>query len=159
MSKYDELCARLEAPAVLDSFIDPQSARAAMLEAAAAIRELTAERDAALSAASQQDKLREVTLATLRGVSADLEAAEAKVAELTALVSASEAERYRSCGELMLRAEAAEARVAELEGALLNIDALDPEQHIDGCSMGVIRGLVLRMGALARTAIRKGGEG
>jgi hypothetical protein len=46
MTKYTDLCARLEAPAVLDSFIDPQSARAAMLEAAAAIRELEAERDA-----------------------------------------------------------------------------------------------------------------
>ncbi len=52
----------------------------------------------------------------------------------------------------------AEARVAELEGALLNIDALDPEQHIDGCSMGVIRGLVLRMGSIARTALSKIGE-
>jgi len=46
------------------------------------VAELVEERDAALSAASQQDKLREVTLATLRGVSANLEAAEAKVAEL-----------------------------------------------------------------------------
>jgi hypothetical protein len=44
--------------------------------------ELTKERDEALSAARQQDKLREATLATLRGVSAEFEAAEAKLALL-----------------------------------------------------------------------------
>ena len=52
---------------------------------AAQVAELTRERDEALSAARQQDKLREATLATLRGVSADLEAAEAKVARLEAM--------------------------------------------------------------------------
>jgi hypothetical protein len=49
---------------------------------AAQVAELTRERDDALSAARQRGKLREATLATLRGVSADLEAAEAKVARL-----------------------------------------------------------------------------
>jgi hypothetical protein len=55
------------------------SAEAAAL--AAQVAELTAERDEALSAARQQDKLREATLGTLRSVSAALEAAEAKVAQ------------------------------------------------------------------------------
>ena len=48
----------------------------------AQVAELTRERDEALSAARQQDKLREATLGTLRSVSAALDAAEAKAARL-----------------------------------------------------------------------------
>jgi chromosome segregation ATPase len=62
--------------------------------------------------------------------------------------------------EMTARAEAAEATVASLKeqveamrGALKNIDALDPEKHIDGCSVNVLRGLVLRMGEIARAAL------
>ena len=51
-----------------------------------------------------------------------------ELAEARAMVSASEVERYRSCGELLLRAEAAEAasaskdeRIAALERALDDI--------------------------------------
>ncbi|MBA4282021.1 hypothetical protein [Ralstonia sp.] len=63
--------------AYLTRMVDAGAALTALSEQVA---ELTKERDEALSAARQQDKLREATLATLRGVSADLEAAEAKVA-------------------------------------------------------------------------------
>jgi len=89
--KYTDLCARLEAPAVLDSFIDPQSARAAMLEAAAAIRELEAEGDKNWSKylserdARMASNMREATW------QARAEAAEARAAELTR--DAGEAER------------------------------------------------------------------
>ena len=52
---------------------------------------------------------------------------------------------------------ALEQKVQELVEALREIDALDPEVgHIGACSESAIRGLVLRMGSIARTAIRKG---
>jgi hypothetical protein len=60
--------------------ITAMSAEAAELKAQVA--ELTKERDEALSAARQQDKLREATLRPLRSVSAARVAAEAKVARL-----------------------------------------------------------------------------
>lgn len=44
-------------------------------------------------------------------------------------------------------------KVARLEGALKVIDALDPEQQINGFSENALRGLVLRMGSTARAAI------
>lgn len=61
---------------------------------------------------------------------------------------------------------ALEAQVARLVGALNEIDALDPEHLIDGCSQAALRGLVLRMGEIARAALaevqadarREGGE-
>lgn len=61
----------------------------------------------------------------------------------------------------MKRAEAAEAEaaslkaeVARLREALVEIDALDPEHLIDGCAQTAMRGLVLRMGEIARDAMR-----
>ena len=48
--------------------------------------------------------------------------------------------------------EAAEAKLARADLALLEIDALDPEGKIDGCSQAALRGLVLRMGEIARDA-------
>lgn len=74
--KYTDLCARLEAPAVLDSFIDPKSARAAMLEAAAAIRELEAGVDEWERQAVWHNREHGKRVVELR-------AAEARVAELT----------------------------------------------------------------------------
>ena len=50
------------------------------------------------------------------------------------------------------RIEALEAALAKAELALLEIDALDPEGKIDGCSQSALRGLVLRMGEIARDA-------
>lgn len=44
-------------------------------------------------------------------------------------------------------------REAALVEALTVIDALDPDGLIDGCSQNALRGLVLRMGQIARTAI------
>jgi hypothetical protein len=56
------------------------------------------------------------------------------------------------------RAEQAEALVAELEGALQSIDALDPEaSRIKGCGENALRGLVLRMGGIARAALSREG--
>ena len=37
--------------------------------------------------------------------------------------------------------------------ALLEIDALDPGGKVDGCSQAALRGLVLRMGEIARDAL------
>ena len=48
---------------------------------------------------------------------------------------------------------------ARLREALAMIDAIDPEYRIDGCAQAVVRGLVLRMGEVARAAlIRKGDQ-
>jgi hypothetical protein len=55
---------------------------------------------------------------------------------------------------LLDRAEAAEAEVERLREALTEIDALDPERHIDTCAETALRGLVLRMGKIARAALR-----
>ena len=41
-----------------------------------------------------------------------------------------------------------------LREALAIIDAIDPEHHIDGCALTVVRGLVLRMGETARAALK-----
>ena len=41
-----------------------------------------------------------------------------------------------------------------LRKALAMIDAIDPEHHIDGCALTVVRGLVLRMGETARAALK-----
>ena len=62
-------------------------------------------------------------------------------------------DRDRTFDLMLSRAEAAEARVKVLEEALRVINALDPERHIDGCSADAARGLVLRMGELARAAL------
>ena len=43
-------------------------------------------------------------------------------------------------------------RIEALEAALAQIDALDPEGMIDACSQAALRGLVLRMGEIARDA-------
>jgi len=45
------------------------------------------------------------------------------------------------------------ADVKVLVEALLAVDALDPEGMIDGCSQAALRGLVLRMGHIARAAL------
>lgn len=45
------------------------------------------------------------------------------------------------------------AEAVRLREALVQIDALDPEHLIDGCTQAVIRGLVLRMGETARAAL------
>lgn len=69
---------------------------------AAQVAELTRERDEALSAARQQDKLREATLATLRGVSAALEAAEAKLARLDGALTPSVETKTAYMGEFSI---------------------------------------------------------
>jgi hypothetical protein len=66
------------------------------------VAELTRERDDALSAARQQDKLREAALATLRGVSADLDAAEAKVARLEGALTPSGETKAEYMGEFSI---------------------------------------------------------
>ena len=66
--------------------------------------------------------------------------------------------------EQKARAETAEAeaatlrdRLARMEGALHTIDAHDPETGIGSCSESALRGLVLRMGEIARAALTDGG--
>jgi hypothetical protein len=53
---------------------------------------------------------------------------------------------------------AVRAKVSRFRKALNHIDALDPEwQHIESVGNDAARGLILRMGEIARTAL-KGGE-
>ncbi len=47
---------------------------------------------------------------------------------------------------------------ARLREALAMIDAIDPEYRIDGCAQTVVRGLILRMGEIARSALNTGKE-
>ncbi len=47
----------------------------------------------------------------------------------------------------------AQLNVTQLREALINIDALDPGKHLDGCTHYATRGLVERMGEIARTAL------
>jgi hypothetical protein len=49
--------------------------------------------------------------------------------------------------------EAARADTKKAVEGLRAVDALDPEGMIDGCSQPALRGLVLRMGHIARTAL------
>ena len=51
--------------------------------------------------------------------------------------------------------EAARADTKKAAEALRAVDALDPEGMIDGCSQSALRGLVLRMGHIARAALEE----
>lgn len=51
--------------------------------------------------------------------------------------------------------EALETEIKRLREALISIDALDPEQQIDGFSVAAMRGLPLRMGEIARAALKE----
>lgn len=93
---------------------------------------------------------------TAQVVELQAEKREMALQELASLGQAQEA--Y----EAQLAAEAETARLrdrlARMEGALTEIDALDPEKgHIGTCSENAIRGLVLRMGEIARAARTDGG--
>lgn len=57
---------------------------------------------------------------------------------------------------LYLAPPAPAGEVERLRGALNEIDALDPEEHTAGCSTDALRGLVLRMGKIARAALHGG---
>lgn len=54
---------------------------------------------------------------------------------------------------LKARITALEDHARMLAEALTNVDALDPEGNIDACSHSALRGLVLRMGEIARAAL------
>jgi len=51
------------------------------------------------------------------------------------------------------RAKAAEAKLAKAVESLVVINALDPEGLVDGCSNSALKGIVLRMGEIARTTL------
>lgn len=51
--------------------------------------------------------------------------------------------------------EAREAELAKAVEALTNIDALDPEGLVHGCSQWALAGLVLRMGEIARDTLEE----
>lgn len=57
-----------------------------------------------------------------------------------------------------VRAEAAEAERDRMKEALNCIDALDPEEHLFGVSHDACRGLVGRMGQIARAALNGGAD-
>jgi hypothetical protein len=124
------------------AFIDDHVANAIVQRDAfaAQVAELTRERDEA-----------RVTIAALKG-------------EVTALEIQLKSTLDREAESIRrhdARMDAAEATVASLKeqvkamrGALRDIDALDPEVgHIGACSENAIRGLVLRMGSIARAAL------
>ena len=77
------------------------------------------------------------------------------------LEAADEIERLRkACGEWseasqrnFQRAKVAEAERDRMRAALNQIDALDPEEAIYGCSHDATRGFVIRMGQIARAAL------
>ena len=46
--------------------------------------------------------------------------------------------------------------IARLRKALAHVDALDPEGMVSGCSEAALRGLVNRMGEIARAALTTG---
>lgn len=52
--------------------------------------------------------------------------------------------------------EAQAGEIERLRKALNEIDALDPEEHSAGCSIDALRGLVIRMGEIARAALNGG---
>ena len=61
--------------------------------------------------------------------------------------------------DALTAAEQAEpALEARLRAALVQIDALDPEGHAAGFSVDVLRGLVERMGAIARAALKEASD-
>ena len=62
-------------------------------------------------------------------------------------------ERDETFALMLDRAQTAEAKLAKAVEAFVVIDALDPEGLIDGCSHSALRGLVLRMGEVARTTL------
>ncbi len=66
------------------------------------------------------------------------------------------AERDAAIARWEASRDALQARVNELELGLLRIDALDPESMIAGCSADAARGLVSRMGEIARALLSKG---
>lgn len=55
--------------------------------------------------------------------------------------------------DLMAERNRIEARLAKAVEVLRAVDALDPEGVVDGCSQYALRGLVLRMGEIARDTL------
>lgn len=55
--------------------------------------------------------------------------------------------------------EVMDAENKRLREALISIDALDPEQQIDGFSVAAMRGLILRIGEIARAALKEIADG
>ena len=55
--------------------------------------------------------------------------------------------------DLICRIEELEAKLAKAVRSLTVIDALDPEGFVNGCSQSALKGLVLRMGEIARTTL------
>ena len=53
------------------------------------------------------------------------------------------------------RIEELETKLAKAVEALTNIDALDPEGLVHGCSQWALAGLVLRMGEIARDTLEE----
>jgi hypothetical protein len=51
------------------------------------------------------------------------------------------------------RIDELEAKLAKAVESLTVIDALDPEGFVNGCSQSALKGLVLRMGEVARTTL------
>lgn len=85
-----------------------------------------------------------------------LQAAEVEIERQQGIVSSSEAERYRSCSELLIRAEAAEAEVSKLKAQVETARvALKPFSNFaealadlvpDEISIGIFAGGAMRFG-------------
>ena len=108
------------------------------MECAARIEELSAQLEISQAQAEQAKTLYRETLQ--RAVTAEADFVDL-AQKSTRLITQLEAE-----------CDALKAELAEADAALLEVDALDPEGRIDGCSQAALRGLVLRMGEIARDA-------
>ena len=64
-----------------------------------------------------------------------------------------EYERMEADARLIALAPSLAAALGEARKALSHIDAIDPEEHVYGCSNDALRGLVILMGQTARAAL------
>jgi chromosome segregation ATPase len=122
---------------------------------AARLAEVERERDALADGLRRTEENRDNAMQDAQEEYDRAVAAEARLAEV-------ERERDRMEAEAVVamdRWHQSQARVERLATALNEIDALDPEHLIDGYSQTATRGLVLRMGEIARAARQQeGGE-
>jgi hypothetical protein len=127
--------------------------------------DLIARAKAAIQCEPQQSRTYEYR-SLIRDMAKGIAAMQSDRADLLAALEQAQAElaaRDKACAEWAevsqsnyQRAVAAEAEAELLRGALTYIDALDPEAAANGCSDAALRGLVSRMGGIARAALTKG---
>ena len=131
-----------------------------LLSADARCDALTAERDAAY-AQGYSDAETEISESALGQrndfLRSQYDNAVDRITDLNELLEEAQTEWSKYASAWMTaegKLEDVEAERDRLREALAIIDAIDPEHHIDGCALTVVRGLVLRMGETARAALK-----